>query len=66
VISTAGELGMATITLGRLYFVLPYRFDPTDVAFVQYGRPPAVGPQAIGPGHNFIISGLRSHLGQAP
>jgi hypothetical protein len=31
-ISVTGELGMAIITLGRLYFMLSCRLTPTDVA----------------------------------
>jgi hypothetical protein len=38
VISTAGELGMTIITLGRLYFVFSCRLAPTDVVSMQHRR----------------------------
>jgi hypothetical protein len=44
VIPTAGELGMAIIILGRLYFILSCRLAPTDATSVQHGRRAAVRP----------------------
>jgi hypothetical protein len=37
-VSTACELGIAIITLGRLYFMLSCWLAPIDVATVQHGR----------------------------
>jgi hypothetical protein len=37
VISTAGNLGMAIITLGRLFFMLSCRLTPIDAPSVQHG-----------------------------
>jgi hypothetical protein len=34
-ISTTGEPSMNNITLGTLYFMLPYQVAPTNAAFVQ-------------------------------
>jgi hypothetical protein len=45
--SAAGELGMVIIMMGRLYFVLSCRLDPTDVAPVQRRRRAAVRPHAF-------------------
>jgi hypothetical protein len=52
-IFAAGELGMAIITLGRLYFELSYRLAPNVVAPVQHGR------QA---GNGVICALVGSHL----
>jgi hypothetical protein len=52
VISTADELGMATITLGKLCFVF-CRLAPTDVASVQHERGVDSGAHALWSGHTF-------------
>jgi hypothetical protein len=36
--STTSDFNMATITLGRLYFMLSCRLTPTDALSVQHGR----------------------------
>jgi hypothetical protein len=47
VISIDGDLGMAIIMLGKLYFMLSCRLTRTDVTSVQHGRRVAARPQAI-------------------
>jgi hypothetical protein len=47
VISITTELGVAIITLGRIYFVLSWWLAPTDVMPVLYRRRVSVRPQVI-------------------
>jgi hypothetical protein len=54
---------MAIITLGGLFFVLPYRLDPTDAASVQHGKRAVVEPHALWLGHTFHQGWAQKPLG---